>query len=116
MNRRPDCSDSKILSSLRKADYLRHVNKLKEIYSASNSVKKITENLDLMQRINLNKQAAHEHVTSENNNKIALENKVLINRILSINKGNYKCSIPKLNMFEDNIIIGYLIVRKSLSF
>jgi hypothetical protein len=51
--------------------------------------------MDLMQRINVNKTAAHHYVIEQSRNKIAFENKVLIDRILSINKGKYVIFCPQ---------------------
>ena len=105
MNNHKNITDSKILSSLRKDQYLRHVGKLKEIYShPTQNVPKACNNIDIMHRLNSNKMAAHDYNVTQYKNKISTENKVLIDRLLSINRGKYKCAIPKINIFENEIV------------
>ena len=68
---------------------MRHVDKLKEIYATDKSKKKITENLDLIKRINRNQLESHKILISRSNDKIKSRNGVLIDRLLDINRGNY---------------------------
>lgn len=52
----------------------------------------------------MNKAASHEYTNHEEKKQINNKNKILINRILEINKGKYKSAIPKPIQFENDII------------
>ena len=98
-----DITDSKILSCYRKGQYLRHVNKLKEIYS--HPIKPLAgDNIKCLHTLNSNRITARNYNSTQYKNKISNENNVLIDRLLSIDRGKYKCAIPKMNLFENEIV------------
>ena len=65
MNNHQDIADSKILSSYRKDQYLRHVDKLKEIYfKPTQNVPKVCDNLNLIHRLNSNRMASNNYTVT----------------------------------------------------
>lgn len=70
--------------------YLKHVEKLREIYSSPRKSRNhIKSNLELINRIGTNKSRDHKYHAAIKKNQVAYENKILITRIHQISKGNY---------------------------